>query len=104
LNFSNKTKIYNIKIQITKEDIFYYVAGISSYDALERVLDPTRYELYPDAIWDKTSGKWLSQESDYVYYYSHVNRLKEFSPKMQADEIRRLCEEIAEIAPKEINV
>jgi hypothetical protein len=100
----NKTKIINIKIQITKEDIFYYVVGISSYDALERILDPTRYELYPDAIWDKTSGKWWNQESDYVNYYSHVNRLKEFAPKMQVSEIHQLCAEIEEIAPKEINV
>jgi hypothetical protein len=93
-----------MEIKITKEDIFYYVTGISSYDALERILDPTRYELRPDSIYDKTSGKFILQESDYVYYYSQVHNLKEFAPKMQVSEIRRLCEEIAEIAPKEIYV
>jgi hypothetical protein len=93
-----------MEIKIAKEDIFYYVAGISSYDALERILDPTRYELYPDCIWDKKSGEFIRQKSDYVYYYSQVHNLKEFAPKMQVNEIRRLCEEIAEIAPKEIYV
>jgi len=93
-----------MQVKITKEDIFYYVTGISCYDALERILDPTRYELYPDYIWDKTSGEFLRQESDYVYYYSQVHNLKEFAPKMQASEIRRLCEEIEQNAPKEINV
>jgi hypothetical protein len=93
-----------MQVKITKEDIFHYVAGISCYDALERILDPTRYELHPDCIWDKTSGKFLRQESDYVYYYSQVHNLKEFAPKMQASEIRRLCEEIEQNAPKEIYV
>jgi hypothetical protein len=93
-----------MKINITKEDIFYYVTGISCYDALERILDPTRYELHPDSIWDKTSGKFIHQESDYVYYYSQVRNLKEFAPEMRASEIRRLCEEIEQNAPKEIYV
>jgi hypothetical protein len=93
-----------MKVKITKEDIFYYVTGISCYDALERIIDPTRYELHPDSIWDKTSGKFIKQIEDYVYYYSKVRNLKEFAPKMEVSEIRRLCEEIEEIAPKEINV
>lgn len=93
-----------MNVKITKEDIFYYVTAISSYDALERVLDPTRYTLYTDTIWDKTSGKFIKQESDFVYYMKEVEKLKKFASKMEASEIRRLCEEIEQIAPKQINV
>ena len=93
-----------MEIKIAKQDIFYYVAGISSYDALERIIDPTRYELYPDTIWDKVNGAFIKQDESYALYYSQVNKLKELAPKMESSEIRRLCEEIAEIAPKEIYV
>lgn len=93
-----------MQVKITKEDIFHYVVGISSYDALERIIDPTKYVLQADCIWDKVNGTFVSQESDYVYYMEQVRKLKEFAPKMPASEIRRLCEEIEEIAPKEINV
>jgi hypothetical protein len=93
-----------MKVNITKEDIFYYVTGISCYDALERIIDPTRYDLQVGLIYDKINDKFIAQESDYVYYMGQVRKLKEFAPKMQVSEIRRLCEEIAEIAPKEIYV
>lgn len=93
-----------MQIKITKEDIFYCVTNISSYDALEKIIDPSRYELYPDSIWDKVKGKLIKQDEDYAYYYSQIRDLKEFAPKMQISEIRRLCEEIEQIAPKQINV
>lgn len=93
-----------MKVKITKEHIFYYVTGISCYDALELIIDPTKYELQTDCIWDKVNGKFISQESGYVYYVERVRKLKEFAPKMSASEIRGLCAEIEEIAPKEIHV
>lgn len=93
-----------MKVKITKEDIFYYVTGISCYDALERIIDPTKYDLQADCIWDKVNGKFIPQESDYVYYMKEVAELKEFAVNMQVSEVRRLCEEIEEIAPKEIYV
>lgn len=93
-----------MKVEITKEDIFHYVVGISSYDALERVIDPTKYDLQADCIRNKVNGTFISQESEYVYYMEQVRKLKEFAPKMPVSEIRRLCEEIEEIAPKEIYV
>jgi hypothetical protein len=93
-----------MKVKITKEEIFYYVTGISCYDALERIIDPTKYDIQTDSIYDKVNNRLMSQESDYVYYMEQVSKLKEFARTMQINEIRRLCEEIAEIAPKEINV
>jgi hypothetical protein len=93
-----------MKVKITKEEIFYYVTGISCYDALERFIDPTKYDLQTDSIYDKVNNRLIPQESDYVYYMEQVSKLKEFARTMQVNEIRHLCEEIAEIAPKEINV
>jgi hypothetical protein len=93
-----------MKVAITKEDIFHYVVGISCYDALERIIDPTKYDLRADYIWDKVNGTFIPQESDYVYYMKEVAKLKEFAVKMQTSEIRRLCEELQELSPKEINV
>lgn len=93
-----------MQIKITKEEIFYYVTGISCYDALERSIDPTRYDLHPEVIWDKQEEKFIKQDGQYVYYMSEVAKLKGLAPKMHVSEIRRLCEEIEEIAPKEIYV
>jgi hypothetical protein len=93
-----------MKINITKEDIFYYVTGISRYDALEIIIDPTRYTLYPDSIWDKVVGVFIRQETDYVYYFNEVEKLKNLSPHISISEIRRLCEEIEEITPKQIKL
>ena len=91
-----------MKVNITKEDIFHYVVGISCYDALERIIDPTRYSLHADSIWDSVDGRFIKQDEAYAYYYSQVNNLKEFAPQIEVSEIRRLCEEIEQRSPKEI--
>ena len=99
-NLSNS--IMNIKIK--KEEIFEYVVGNTQYDAIEKIIDPTRYEVFDCGIYDNREKKMLKQGKEYEIYCSHVTNLRKRAKEMKPSEINQLCLEIEEIAPTIINL
>ena len=94
----------SIKIKVDRNDIFNYVVGNSFYDAIEKCIDPTRYEIFDHAIYDHKSKKQIDQSEEYKNYCTQVSLLRQKAKEMNRNEIQRLCEELEEIAPKEIFV
>lgn len=91
-------------IKIHKEEIFEYVVGNTQYDAIEKIIDPTQYEVFDCGIYDNRTRKMLKQSKEYEIYCAHVTNLRKRAKEMGKDEIKQLCLEIEEIAPTEINL
>jgi hypothetical protein len=89
-------------IKVTKEDIFNYIVGNTSYDPIEKIIDPTRYEVFDCGIYDHFKKVTIKQKEDYNYFTSQVSNLRKSVSKMQRKEIDQICLELEEIAP--INV
>jgi hypothetical protein len=90
------------RIKIHASDILEYVIGNSSYDAIEKVIDPTRYEIFEDGIFDHETGDLIEQGEEYQVYLKQVANLKKHVPQMGLKEIKSICEEIEEISPQSI--
>jgi hypothetical protein len=95
-----------VNILLKKSDIFNYVVGNSSYDPIERCIDPTLYETYSNFILrhDGDQQEYLYQDVEYEYFFKEMTKLKKTAPKMESPEILRICEELEGIAPKTINL
>lgn len=93
-----------MQITINQNDIFEYVVGNSQYDAIEKIIDPVRYEIFDCGIYDHLSKKMLKQSKEYEIYCAYVTNLRKRTKEMKLAEIVQLCLEIAEIAPTEINL
>ena len=91
-----------MKIKVKKEDIFNYVVGNSSYDPIEKIIDPTRYEVFDCGIYDHIEKVMIEQEEDYNYFAFQVSHLRKSASKMQRKEIDQICLELEEIAPTDI--
>jgi len=91
-----------MEIKVKKEDIFDYVVGNTNYDPIEKIIDPTRYEIFDCGIYDNATKKIIEQEEDYNYFTFQVSHLRKSAAKMQRQEISQLCLELEEIAPTHI--
>ncbi|MDB4314452.1 hypothetical protein N9955_00325 [bacterium] len=93
-----------MKIKVQKEDIFDYVVGNSQYDAIEKHIDPIRYEVFDCGIYDNDNQKLIKQDECFESYCKFVSDLRVKAVEMTAIEIEKLCIEIAEIAPNKIKL
>jgi hypothetical protein len=93
-----------MKINIKKEDILEYVTRKSNYDAIEKILDPVRYEVFDCGIYDHEKQIMIEQTKEYEIYCSFVSNLRKRAKEMDFWEIKKICEEIEDISPKEINL
>ena len=93
-----------MRIKIEQADIFNYVVGNTTYDPIERQIDPEKYEVYDHAIYDHTRKVSIPQSETYHNYMEHLRNLKERAKDMDSFEITKLSEEIHEISPKHINI
>lgn len=93
-----------MKINIKKEDILKYVTRKSNYDAIEKIIDPAKYEVFDCGIYNFENCEMVAQSEEYEKYCIWVSGLRRNAKDMTAWEINRLCDEIAEIAPKEIKL
>lgn len=91
-------------INISYNDILDYVKGMSSYDPIEKCIDPMRYEVFNHFIYDSETKNKIFQEEDYIQFCIEVGRLKKLAQGMQQSEIKSICSEILEIAPKKIQL
>ena len=94
----------SMRIKIERADIFNYVVGNTNYDPIERQIDPEKYEVYDHAIYDHTRKVSIPQSETYHNYMEHLRNLKDKAKDMSAYEITKLCVEIHEISPKNINI
>lgn len=93
-----------VEVNICKEDIFNYVVGNSTYDPIEKNIDPTIYEVFDCGIYDNNKKAFVKQDEQYGYYCSQMTQLRKLSKSMDYSEVIKLCEEIEEIAPKSIEL
>ncbi len=91
-----------MEIKVKKEDIFDYVVGNTNYDPIEKIIDPTRYEVFDFGIYDNSIKKVIKQKEDYDHFCFQVSNLRKIASKMQRKEIDQLCLELEEIAPNHI--
>jgi len=92
------------KIKISTNDIFDYVVGNSNYDPIERCIDPTRFEVFDVTIYDNLNKLSLKQDEKFLFFCSEVSKLRFIAKQMNPREIQSLCNELAEVAPTEINL
>ena len=94
--------LYNIKI--SSNDIFDYVVSNTNYDPIERCIDPTRFEVLDEFIYDHKNKCVLDQDAKFKYFCTQVSKLRSISKEMDTREIQVICNELEEVAPKQINL
>ncbi len=92
------------RIKVSRYDIFDYVVGNSIFGPIEKCIDPTKYEVFDTFIYDNQNKKNLSQGEKYCRFEREVEKLKSNARSMQPNEIDRLCEELEEIAPTDLDL
>lgn len=95
-------EIKNIKV--SRDDIFNYVVGNSSYDPIEKCIDSKYYEVFDEFIYNNKTKETIEQDEDFIIFSKQVSLLRSKSAKMKGGEILRVCEELEEIAPKYIKL
>ncbi len=93
-----------VNIEVDPNYIFSYVVGNSLFEPIEKCIDSTRYEVYDAFIYDLKTQNYLDQNEEYQKFYWEVVKLKRLAREMSFREINSLCEEIAEIAPKYLEI
>lgn len=100
-----------MKIKIKKEDILEYITGETQYDAIEKIIDPTRYEVFDCGIYDNHAKKMLQQGAAYEHYCflvrETVQAVREQTPPITENLKKKLvevCSAIELMAPTEINL
>jgi hypothetical protein len=91
-----------MEIKVTKEDIFNYVVGNTSYDPIEKEIDSDRYEVFDCGIYDHFEKIMLDQEQEYYYFAAQISKLRKSASQMQRKEIDQMCLELEEISPTNV--
>lgn len=89
-------------IKISSNDIFDYVMGRSSYDPIERQIDPTRFDASEFAIYDHFLKKSFEQDECYAIFYKRVKELRFIAREIK--EIQAVCNELEQMAPTKIYI
>jgi hypothetical protein len=93
-----------VKIKVSRYDIFDYVVGNSTFDPIEKCIDPIRYEVFDTFIFDSKDKKNIEQDKEFCEFEWEVSKLRNRARKMDKLEIDRICEELEEIAPTFLNL
>lgn len=91
-------------IQVSRNDIFNYIVGNSSYDPIERCIDCKSYEVFDEFIYNNQTKETIEQEEDFIIFSKQVSLLRSKASKMKGEEIIKICEELEEIAPKYVKL
>tara|TARA_R110000744_G_scaffold63954_1_gene131525 strand:- start:1479 stop:1778 length:300 start_codon:yes stop_codon:yes gene_type:complete len=92
------------RITVQQGDIFNYVVGNSLFDPIEKCIDSSRYEVFDTFIYDGATGQKHTQDDVYDKFCWEVTKLKNNASNMKAPELGRICEELEEIAPKQVRI
>tara|TARA_R110000744_G_scaffold121359_1_gene225973 strand:+ start:21 stop:314 length:294 start_codon:yes stop_codon:yes gene_type:complete len=92
------------KIRVKKHDIFDYIIGHSSFDPIEKCIDPIRYEVFDTFIFDKEARQDIPQGKKFCKFEKELIKLKTYARKMDNSEIDSICSELEEIAPSFLNL
>ena len=93
-----------VKIKVSRYDIFDYVVGNSTFDPIEKCIDPLRYEVFYTFIFDSKERKNIDQDKEFCKFEWEVSKLRNRARKMDKLEIDRICEELEEIAQTNISL
>ena len=93
-----------VKIKVSRYDIFDYVTSRSTFDPIEKCIDPIRYEVFDTFIYDSKEKKNITQDDKFCKFEWEVTKLRNCARHMMPDEIDRICEELEEIAPDSLDL
>jgi hypothetical protein len=93
-----------MKIRIKYQDIVNYVLGTCSYHPLELIIDPMRYVVCSDHIYDIKTQTTYPQDNDYYKFIKKINVLKSAAKDFDSIQIQNFCREIEQFTPLEINL
>ncbi len=93
-----------MKINIKYHDIVNYVLGTCSYHPMELVIDPIRYMIDDDLIYDRKMQKCFPQNEDYRKFMDKILILKESAKDFDTLQVQGFCREIEQFAPLEVNL
>jgi hypothetical protein len=93
-----------VKIKVSRYDIFDYVTSRSTFDPIEKCIDPLRYEVFDTFIYDSKEKKNITQDEKFCKFEWELTKLRNNARHMQPDEIDRICEELEEIAPDSLDL
>jgi len=93
-----------MQIKIDQNDIFDYVVGNSNYDPIEKCIDPLLFEVFDTSIYDRKRKEFLIQNEEYKSFCSQVSNLRRNASTMNRSEVIKICAELAEIAPSQVNL
>ena len=93
-----------VKIKVSRYDIFDYVTSRSTFDPIEKCIDPLRYEVFDTFIYDSKEKKNITQDEKFCKFEWELTKLRNNDRHMQPDEIDRICEELEEIAPDSLDL
>lgn len=91
-------------VKVYPNDIFDYVVGNTNYDPLERCIDPTKFEVMDRFIYNRETKELLEQDETYVQFCEGVSELRRYAKILAPTDIQRICDELSELAPTEINL
>ena len=94
----------SMQIKINQSDIFDYVVGNSVYDPIEKIIDPTWYEVFDVSIYNRKKKEFYDQSLEYKNFCNQISQLRRNAANMDRAEIIRICVELEETAPVEINL
>ena len=89
-------------INITFKDVFDYVINNTSYNPIEKYLDPTLFETCADCIKNKKTAEIINQDSGYEFFLIKLEQLKSIAKEINLKDLQSSCEEIKELSPKTI--
>ena len=93
-----------VKIKVSRYDIFDYVTSRSTFDPIEKCIDPLRSEVFDTFIYDSKEKKNITQDEKFCKFEWELTKLRNNARHMQPDEIDRICEELEEIAPDSLDL
>jgi|TARA_R110000824_G_scaffold130635_1_gene292611 hypothetical protein len=90
-------------ISIKKEDIFNFIVGTSGFDPIEKCIDPKRYEVYDEFIYDHKTGRAIEQNESFCDFSSEANELRQHYKELPLD-VQFFTDKLHQSAPKEITL
>lgn len=92
----------NQSINITFKDVFDYVINNTSYNPIEKYLDPTLFETCTDFIKNKKTGESIDQDPNYKFFLIKLEQLRSIAKEINLKDLESACEEMTESCPKKI--
>ena len=93
-----------VHINIDFDSIFKYIARVEVLCPIGKNLDPDRYEVYDEFIYDRKEGENIYQEKDFCSFSTKIQQMRMNGLEGGEDEFMNECSLLLEKAPKTIKL